>query len=137
MNFVILLEILYTCIIEFKTKMRYFVFLPCQGDSNNAVLVNESIDFLKSSLEKTESGLVKIRDINAAENGRETVPRTADSSLPLATSATNIKDKAAIHMLLACKRNVILFHFYRTGMFSLAAHKQRSPEKHLGELRFL
>ena len=114
--------------------MCYFVFVLHQGDSNNVALVDESIDFLKSSLEKTESGFVKLRDDKTAENEEKTVTRTAaNNSLLLAASATNIKDEAALHMMLACKRNVILFHFFRTGMFSLAAHKQTAPEKHLGE----
>jgi len=108
-----------------------------QGDPNNVAVVNKSLDFLKTSLEKTEDGIVKIRGYKTNENG-EDVPRTAtNGSLPLATSATNIKDEAAIHMLLACKRNVILFHFFRTGMFSLAARKQRASEKHLGQFGFL
>lgn len=99
-------------------------------------LVNKSLDFLKTSLEKTADGIVKIRDYKTNENGG--VTRTAtNGSLPLATSATNIKDEAAIHMLLACKRNVILFHFFRTGMFSLAARTQRASEKHLGQFGFL
>ena len=97
--------------------------------------MNESIDFLKSSLEKTESGFVKLRDYQTAEgDGSSTQGATANSSVPLAKSVTNVKDEAAIHMLLACKRNVILFHFFRTGMFSLAANKQRASEIYLGEL---
>ena len=90
--------------------------------------MNDSIDFLKSSLEKTENGFVKLRDYNTNES--ET---TANRSVHLARPATDIKDGAAIHMLLACKRNVILFHFFRTGMFSLAAHRQRASEINLGE----
>lgn len=97
--------------------------------------MNESIDFLKSSLEKTKDGFVRIRDIETNGDGAPSTPgQAAKNGVHLATSATNIKDKAAIHMLLACKRNVILFDFFRTGMLSLAAHKQRSPEKHLGKL---
>lgn len=98
-------------------------------------LVNESVNFLKSSLEKTENGFVKIRDNKASYNREQTPPgKAANNGAHLHTSATNIKDEAAKHMLLACKRNVILYDFFRTGVFSLAAHKQPSSEKQLGLL---
>lgn len=98
-------------------------------------LVNESVNFLKSSLEKTENGFVKIRDNKASYNREQTPPgKAANNGAHLHTSATNIKDEAAMHMLLACKRNVILYDFFRTGVFSLAAHKQPSSEKQLGLL---
>ena len=98
-------------------------------------LVNESIDFLKSSLEKTENGFVKIRDNRARENRVPGTPTKAtNNGAHLNHSATNIKDEAAVHMMLACKRNVILYDFFRIGMFSLAANKQPSSEKHLGLL---
>ena len=98
-------------------------------------LVNESINFLKSSLEKTENGFVKIRDNKASENREQGTPgKASNKGTQLSHSATNIKDEAAMHMLLACKRNVILYDFFRIGMFSLAAHKQPSSEKHLGLL---
>ena len=99
-------------------------------------LVNESINFLKSSLEKTENGFVKIRDNKASENREQSTRggKAANNGGHLHTSATNIKDEAAMHMLLACKRNVILYDFFRTGVFSLAAQKQPSSEKHLGLL---
>ena len=100
-----------------------------KGDSNNVVLVDESIDFLKSSLEKTESGFVRIKECQTTGDKERTVPGTAATNSP----ARNIKDEAALHMLLACKRNVLLFHFFRTGMFSLAAQRQSASEKHLGE----
>lgn len=101
-------------------------------------MVNESIDFLKSSLEKTGSGFVKLRDYQTTEGeGSGTLGATANSSVPLAKSVTNVKDEAAIHMLLACKRNVILFHFFRTGMFSLAAYRQRASEINLCEFSSL
>lgn len=109
-------------------------FLP-PGDSNNVALVNESIDFLKSSLEKTENGFVKIRDNKASESRVQGTPGQAtNNDTHLSHSATNIKDEAAMHVLLACKRNVILYDFFRIGMFSLAAHKQPSSEKQLGLL---
>ena len=109
-------------------------FLP-PGDSNNVALVSESINFLKSSLEKTENGFVKIRDNKASENKEPSTPgKATNDGTHLDHSATNIKDEAAMHMLLACKRNVILYNFFRIGMFSLAAHKQPSSEKHLGLL---
>ena len=96
-------------------------------------MVSESIDFLKSSLEKTENGFVKIRDNKVNESGVQSTPgKAANSSVHLDTSVTNIKDEAATHMLLACKRNVILFHFFRPGMLSLAAHKRQTSEKQLG-----
>jgi len=105
------------------------------GDSNNVALVSESINFLKSSLEKTENGLVKIRGNKASENREQTAPgKAANNSTHLNHPATNIKDEAAMHMLLACKRNVILYDFFRIGMFSLAAHNQPSSEKHLVQL---
>lgn len=98
-------------------------------------LVNESINFLKSSLEKTENGFVKIRDNKATENSKQSAPgKGTNNGAHLDHSATNIKDEAAMHMLLACKRNVILYDFFRIGMFSLAAHKQPSSEKQLGLL---
>lgn len=100
------------------------------GDSNNVVLVDESIDFLKSSLEKTESGFVRIKECQTIGDKERTVPGTAATNSP----ARNIKDEAALHMLLACKRNVLLFHFFRTGMFSLAAQRQSASEKHLVQL---
>ena len=96
-------------------------------------VVKESINFLKSSLEITESGFVKIRDYKTNEIGGQSNPgKAASRSVDLKTSATNIKDEAAVHMLLACKRNVILFDFFRPGMFSLAANKQPSSEKQFG-----
>ena len=98
-------------------------------------LVNESINFLKSALEKTENGFVKIRDNKASENREQSAAgKATDNTTHLNHTATNIKDEAAVHMLLACKRNVILYDFFRIGMFSLAAHKQPSSEKHLGLL---
>ena len=104
-------------------------FFSMPGDSNNVVLVDESIDFLKSSLEKTESGFVRIKECQTIGDKERTVPGAAATNSP----ARNIKDEAALHMLLACKRNVLLFHFFRTGMFSLAAQRQSASEKHLGE----
>lgn len=113
------------------------IFFPlCKGDSNNATQVNESIDLLKLSLEKNDHGFIRLRDNKTTDvenEGTSAKRKTTNSSLPLATSATNIKDEAAIHMLLACKRNVILFYFYRTGVFSLAAESQQASEKQLGE----
>ena len=111
-----------------------FEFLS-PGDSNNVALVNESINFLKSSLEKTENGFIKIRDNRATENRVQGTPgKATNNGTHLNHSAANIKDEAAMHMLLACKRNVILYDFFRIGMFSLAANKQPSSEKHLGLL---
>jgi len=123
------LDVTFLVLIFFPTE-----FLP-PGDSNNVALVSESINFLKSSLEKTENGLVKIRGNKASENREQTAPgKAANNSTHLNHPATNIKDEAAMHMLLACKRNVILYDFFRIGMFSLAAHNQPSSEKHLGLL---
>ena len=130
--------------IETKKSFKDFTFLVLTffstefltpGDSNNGALVNESINFLKSSLEKTENGFVKIRDNKATENSKQSAPeKGTNDGAHLDHSATNIKDEAAMHMLLACKRNVILYDFFRIGMFSLAAHKQPSSEKQLGLL---
>lgn len=97
-------------------------------------MVNESIELLKSSVEKTKDGFVRIRDIttNAIE-GPSSSGQAAKKGEHLANSVRNVKDEAAIHMLLACKRNVILCDFFRTGLFSLSAHKQPSSEKQLGK----
>lgn len=105
------------------------------GDSNDVAVVNESIDLLKSSLEKNEHGFVKVRNNGTVQNEGDCAQgKSSNSALPLASSAANIKDEAAIHMLLACRRNVILSHFFRTGVFSLAAQRQQASQKHLVQL---
>lgn len=111
------------------------ISIKSAGNTDSVVLVNESIDFLKSSLEKTKEGFVKIRDIttNAIE-GASSSGQGAKEGEHLAKSVRNVKDEAAIHMMLACKRNVILCDFFRTGLFSLCAYKQPSSEKHLVQL---
>ncbi|XP_044162814.1 dihydroxyacetone phosphate acyltransferase-like isoform X1 [Acropora millepora] len=104
------------------------------GDSNNATQVNESVDSLKLSLEKNDHGFIRLRDnktTDVKDEGTSAKGNTAKSSLPPAASATNIKDEAAVHMLLACKRNVLLFYFFRAGLFSLAAERQQASEKQL------
>ena len=118
----------------------YLFFNLCQGDSNNATQVNESVDSLKLSLEKNDHGFIRLRDnktTDVKDEGTSAKGNTAKSSLPLATSATNIKDEAAVHMLLACKRNVLLFYFFRAGLFSLAAERQQASEKQLGEFQLV
>ena len=116
---------------DLKLIFLWFVDL---GNTDSVALVNESIDLLKSSLEKTKDGFVRIRDITAnAIDGPSSSGQAAKKGEHLANSVRNVKDEAAIHMLLACKRNVILCDFFRTGMFSLSAHKQPSSEKQLGK----
>ena len=119
-------------------EMYFFCFyFFYQGDSNDVAVVNESIDLLKSSLEKNEHGFVKVRNNGTVQNEGDCAQgKSSNSALPLASSAANIKDEAAIHMLLACRRNVILSHFFRTGVFSLAAQRQQASQKHLGEFWF-
>ena len=93
---------------------------------------------MKLSLEKNDHGFIRLRDnktTDVKDEGTSAKGNTAKSSLPLATSATNIKDEAAVHMLLACKRNVLLFYFFRAGLFSLAAERQQASEKQLGEFQ--
>ena len=119
----------FVVILSSESQCGDFFLFWMQGDSNNVVLVDESIDFLKSSLEKTESGLVRIKELQTTGDKERTVPGPTATSSP----ARNIKGEAALHMLLACKRNVLLFHFFRTGLFSLAAQTQAASEKHLGE----
>ena len=111
-----------------------FLWFVDLGNTDSVVLVNESIELLKSSVEKTKDGFVRIRDIttNAIE-GPSSSGQAVKKGEHLANSVKNVKDEAAIHMLLACKRNVILCDFFRTGMFSLSAQKQPSSEKQLGK----
>lgn len=115
--------------------LLWHIPIKSAGNTDSVALVNESIDLLKSSLEKTKDGFVRIRDITAnAIDGPSSSGQAAKKGEHLANSVRNVKDEAAIHMLLACKRNVILCDFFRTGMFSLSAHKQPSSEKQLVQL---
>ena len=131
---VLLYDELVESFVQVYWRELIFLWFVDLVNTDSVALVNESIDLLKSSLEKTKDGFVRIRDITAnAIDGPSSSGQAAKKGENLANSVRNVKDEAAIHMLLACKRNVILCDFFRTGMFSLSAHKQPSSEKQLGK----
>ncbi|KAK3741287.1 hypothetical protein QZH41_012585 [Actinostola sp. cb2023] len=99
-------------------------------------IVKDGINFQKSSLEIDSDGFVRIKE-------PQTIPETQSGSAiahasrqqhHVVSSVKDVIDEAAIHLLLAYKRNTLLPYFFGIGMVAVATWKQHNDLKEIGIL---